>query len=228
MEQEEEIVIEELTEEQITRRKYARIAAFSLLAVILLMGFMCAFSGDSEEPKVEEVPEETEPSTGLVSLIELSKVKNIPTQYYNAGDPLIANTPEELLIHLRLDGWSAKQVPLALGYSRVFTDISTREQGRQRKVTIWMRVFSSRDQGREELKDTLEKSLKDNNIIVSENWDIGSGGFVTNDGVEISNWFYYEPNIVARATMLKNEGGTLQEVTDWAHRINYSIYNVLN
>ena len=91
-----------------------------------------------------------------------------------------------------------------------------------------MRVFSSRDQGRQELLDTLDSNLEDNSVIVSENWDIGSGGFITNNGSEISQWFYYEPNIVARATMIKAEGGTLQEVTDWAHRINYSIYNVLN
>ena len=227
MEQEEEVIVEELTEEQLKKRRYIRIAAFSVLAVIILMGFMCAFARGSEEPTetAEAVEETTKP--GVVNLIELSKVKNIPTQHYSAGTPLIANTPEELLENLGLQGWASKEVPLALGYSRVYTDIESRDQGREKKVTIWVRVYSSRDEGRQELQDTLNNGIEDNATIVSENWDIGSGGFITNNGVEITQWFYFEPNIVARATMLKSQGGTLKEVTDWAHRINYSIYSVL-
>ena len=228
MEQEEEVIVEELTEEQLKKRRYVRIAAFSVLAVIILTGFMCAFTGGSDEPTTKETAEAAEAKPGVVNLIELSKVKNIPIQYYNAGIPLIANTSEELLVNLKLDGWSSQEIPLSLGYSRVYTDISSRDQGREKKVTIWMRVYSSRDTGREQLYDTLKQGTEDSNIIVSENSDIGSGGFITNDGSEIVQWFYYEPNIVARASMLKSQGGTLKEVTDWAHRINYSIYSVLD
>ena len=221
MEQEEEVIVEELTEEQLKKRRYVRIAAFSVLAVIILTGFMCAFTGGSDEPTAKETAEAAEAKPGVVNLIELSKVKNIPIQYYNAGIPLIANTPEELLVNLKLDGWSSQEIPLSLGYSRVFSDGT-------KKVSTWMRVYSSRDKGREQLYDTLKQGIEDSNIIVSENSDIGSGGFITNDGSEIVQWFYYEPNIVARASMLKSQGGTLKEVTDWAHRINYSIYSVLD
>tara|TARA_B100000949_G_scaffold215111_1_gene211114 strand:+ start:662 stop:1333 length:672 start_codon:yes stop_codon:yes gene_type:complete len=223
MDNEEEIVEEpELTEKQLQTRKYIRIAFVATIVIGIFIVIIMLFTGGEEEA-VEVIEEETPVGTGVADLVELTRIKNVPQQYYNAGTPLIANTPEELIVNLKLKGWTSQIVPLALGYSEVFT-----KTGTGYRVSIWLRVYPSIVEGREELYQILQEKLEDNSIIVSENPLIGSGGFVTNDGAELAHWFYYEPNIVAKATMLKSQGGTLQEVSDWAHRLNFSIFSVLN
>ena len=217
---------EVLTNEELRKRKYIRIAFFGIV-ILVIVGIIGVVlynkSGSTKSEETSVSDKKGSEKEGVVSLIELSRIKNIDVQYYNAGVALIANTPEELMVNLQVPGWEIREVPLALGYSRTFTQPTT-----GKKVTTWLRVFSSNSIGREEMYDTLVSNKENPNVIVSENHAMGGGGFITNNGKEITYWFYYEPNIVAKASMLKSEGGSLQEVTEWAHRVNHSIYSVLD
>ena len=108
--------------------------------------------------------------------------------------------------------------------SKKFTCLECTEE---KIATIWLRIFSNDQEGRKDLYATLTKFKEDNKSIVSEAAEVGSGGFIVNDGETISYWFYYEPNIVARVDMYHSKQGSLNEARDWAHRLNYSIYKVV-
>ena len=138
---------------------------------------------------------------------------------------MIANTSKELIQNISVEGWIPSSAEYHIpGITKKFTCLECTEE---KIATIWLRIFSNDQEGRKDLYATLTKFKEDNKSIVSEAAEVGSGGFIVNDGQTISYWFYYEPNIVARVDMYHSKQGSLNEARDWAHRLNYSIYKVV-
>ena len=95
---------EVLTNEELRKRKYVRIAFFGIV-ILVIVGIIGVVlynkSGSTKSEETSVSDKKGSEKEGVVSLIELSRIKNIDVQYYNAGVALIANTPEELMVNLQ-------------------------------------------------------------------------------------------------------------------------------
>ena len=213
---------EELTENRKKRRYLIYgVIGFILVMVVLIVAFA---TGGSKEEELVQDPEALE-SNAPHPLVEMAKIKNVPLQSYRVRTPLIANTSVELIQNINAEGWIPSSADYSVpGITKRFTCLECTEE---KIATVWLRIFSNDQEGRKDLYATLTKFKEDNKSIVSEAAEVGSGGFIVNDGETISYWFYYEPNIVARADMYHGKQGSLTETRDWAHRLNYSIYKVV-
>ena len=213
-----------LTPEELDERRKKRryviyaVLGFLVIMIVLITAFVSSGSGE------EEAVESTE-SNIPHPLVEMAKLKSVPLQGYDVSRPLIANTPQELLNYIQVDGWiPSPDKYSSQGLTKEYTCLECPES---KSVTIWLRTFPNNRQGRIELNMVLESAKKEPTSIVSEAAEMGSGGFIVNDNKTISYWFYYEPNVVARVDMFQSKQGTLQETREWAFRLNYSIWSVV-
>ena len=199
--------------------KYIKIGILVLILFVIIIVIMFTV-GESPDPVIENT-EDSEQHP----LVDLSKIMNVPTQAFDSASQLIANSPKELLQHLPPEDWTTIKEVHDGGRSLSYTFKNNSENT---LVTASLEIYSDNMKGRKSLYSMLEDSKSNPKHIVSESWDIGSGGFVLNDSKSLKYSFYYEPNIVGSAKMFTDSGATLEELKTWAHRINYSIYRTLN
>ena len=204
-------------------KKYLQIGAVVGVTLIALL-LIVIITPSEEAPEVVEIPEENIEEHPLVAI---SQLMSIPTQTYEPNKILIANTPSELmedLIEFSKEDWKViNTAPARNGLTKTFQKNDTNIM-----VSPSIKVYPDDQIGRKEMFDTFEMYTKDNDVIVSENSKIGSGGFITNDSQTLMYWFYFEPNIVATITMEQHKGGTINDLKEWAHRLNKSIYRIVD
>ena len=227
-----EETIEETPEELAEKRKKRRYILYGAMGFILVLVIVIATlaSSNSEEDSLEATKAVAEKSTTSIPhpIVEMAKIKNVPLQGYNVSTPLIANTPQELIQDISVEGWLPQSPDYSLpGLAKTFSCVDQIICSENKEVKVWLRIFSNNRDGRDLMLEKLEAYKDDNLSIVSEAAEVGSGGFIVNNNKTISYWFYYEPNIVAKTEMYHSKQGTLQETRDWAHRLNYSIYKVV-
>jgi len=215
-----------LTPEELDeRRKKRRYLLYAIMGSVLVIVVLIVAFANSQSNKEQVLdPESTDPNA-LHPIVEIAKIRRVPLQGYNVTTPLIANTPQELMLNLSPIGWSFSADDFSKpGMSKTFL---CNDCVGEKVVNVWLRIYNTNQLGREELFTTLEEVKKDNRSIVREVSEMGSGGFIVNNNSTISYWFYYEPNIVARVDMFQAKQGTLQETKEWAYRLNYSIWSVV-
>ena len=204
-------------------RKYLISGITILISIGLLAIFISSTSSNEEEEVIAE-PEVSQETKGQHPLVAASQLISVPKQQYFPNSTLIANTLSELLQELPPEGWDLENT------QTIQNGIQNTYQQKEAltSVIINLQVFPNDQVGRNIMMDNYNVLVLDENTIVSEITDIGSGGFITNNQNSLSLWFYFEPNITSTIRMSASNGGSISNLKEWGYRTNQSIYRTLN